>query len=122
MFSRTGGGDAMYIIAAVLVEEQDWPGLMNYIRRERHMLSVDFIAEQEKYLAADYSSELAGMYADGVLSQLNGRTGRKHYQYACRYIRRMKKMGAEQEAETLMQHMRETYPKRRALLEELDKV
>ena len=57
-----------------------------------------------------------------IIKYVESNMGRNHYQNACRYLRRMIKMGARDKAEELILHFREKYPQRRALMEELRKV
>ena len=47
--------------------------------------------------------------------------GRDHYQTACRYIRRMIKLGGKTKADKLIAQLRTLYAKRPALMQELDR-
>ncbi|WP_024770563.1 hypothetical protein [Aquimarina macrocephali] len=48
--------------------------------------------------------------------------GRKHYKTACRYLRRMKKLGSKDQANSLSKDFKEKHPQRRALTDELRRV
>ena len=48
--------------------------------------------------------------------------GRDNYQTACRYIRQLNKMGEFEKAYQIIKQLRELYYKRKALMEELDKI
>ena len=62
------------------------------------------------------------MYRDNILSYMKHYMGREHYQTACAYIRRMIKLGEEPMAMELVETLKTTYHKRRALLEELARI
>lgn len=69
-----------------------------------------------------YSNEMASLYRELVLDYLERYMGRAHYQTACRYIRRMIKLGARNAAGELAQDLKTIYPVRRSLLKELSRV
>jgi Zn-dependent oligopeptidase len=48
--------------------------------------------------------------------------GRNYYQNACRYMRRMKKLGGNEQVNELIELFRKQYPQRKALMEELNKI
>jgi hypothetical protein len=106
-------------IAGIYVKEAWWNRLFELVKSSPTLYTLD---AYEKYLRKDYASELAGMYADAVVEYLQNSIGRDHYQKACRYLRRIKKLGAPATAETVIQSLRAKYPQRRALLEELEMV
>ena len=82
-------------------------------------ISLDHIVNYEKYLVNQYPKELARLYEDGVIELLADNTGRNHYKDACRYIRRMIKVGAKEEADALVITLKQKYRQRYALIEEL---
>ena len=84
--------------------------------------SLDNIHQNEAYLSKDYNKELLEFYNERILNYIENYIGRNHYQTACRYIRRMKKLGGIKEAYSLIETLREKYPQRRALMDELSKV
>ena len=48
--------------------------------------------------------------------------GRNHYQTACRYLRRMKKLDGNDKVNELIELFRKQYPQRKALIDELTRV
>lgn len=70
----------------------------------------------------DYSNEIIDMYAAGIIKYMEGSVGRKHYQSACRYLRRMIKLGGREKVNNTISILREKYPQRRVLMEELNNV
>jgi hypothetical protein len=84
--------------------------------------SLQNIERAESHLGKIYPQELATLYNDGILDLMKSSMGRSAYQEACRYIRRMKKLGCADMAEQLITKLRTLYPSRRALMEELGSV
>lgn len=84
--------------------------------------SLEQIKYNEKYLAADYSPELIALYRKALIKYVDEFLGRTYYQTACAYLTRIKKLDGEKEAEQLIQYFKETYPRRRALIEELNNI
>ena len=76
----------------------------------------------ESYFTQRHPDQLAELYAKRILEYMSHNMGRDHYQTACRFIRKIIKLGERQVANDLIDTLRKTYPQRRALLEELNKV
>ena len=76
--------------------------------------------ENEQYLKRDYPNELIDLYAAGILLFMAEKVGRKYYKAACRYIRKIKRLGHLKKAKEVETTLRDLYPQRKALLEELD--
>lgn len=106
------------VLAKIYITEKWWDRLLDLVRETKHL---SYIQHYEKYLATDYSEELAGLYEKGIIDYLNVNTGRKHYQEACRYLQRMLKLGGRTRVRNLIEDLRREYPQRRALLDELDR-
>lgn len=106
-------------IANIYIREQWWNRLMQLVMQHP---SLHYIELYEKQLVKDYAPELAELYAHAIADYLKNSTGRNHYQHACRYLRRMKKLGASEKVNRLVDEFRKQYPQRRALLEELNMV
>lgn len=84
--------------------------------------SLNTIAQYEGVLAKIYPSELVNLYALAVAEYLKTNVGRNHYQHACRYLRRMIKLGGREKTSELVALLRAEYPQRKALMEELKSV
>ncbi len=106
-------------IAQLRIWESQWDKLFGLLSRNA---SLRRIAEVDRYLVRDYAAGLAAMYRTGILDYMKRSVGREHYREVCRYLRRMIKLDARTEAETLIAELRATYRARRALMEELDNV
>ena len=107
------------LIRKIYIKQQWWNRLFELLKQTD---SLENIETEEEYLAKDYASELIQMYSNRLKNYVEKFIGREHYQKACRYLRRMKKLGGETEVNSLIEHFRKTYPMRKALLDELNKV
>ncbi|MFV0573288.1 MAG: SWIM zinc finger family protein [Xanthomarina gelatinilytica] len=103
----------------IYIDEQWWDRLFLMLKQNR---SLDNIHLNEAYLSKDYNKELLEFYSESILNYVENYIGRNHYQTACRYIRRMKKLGGLNEVNTLVETLKEKYPQRRALMDELSKI
>ena len=107
------------LIASIFIKEEWWSRLLELVKKSPDLNTID---HYEKYLSKHYANELIELYANGVLKYMKNSMGRDHYQNACRYIRKIIKLGARDKANEIISYLRTEYPKRKALMEELDKV
>jgi len=107
------------VIGKIYISEKWWQKLLQLIRETPHL---PYIQRYEQYLAAEYPGELAELYEQGVIDYLRKSMGRDHYKEACRFMRRMIKLGARDRVNSLVEKLRKEYPKRKALMEELDRI
>jgi len=106
-------------VAAIFVREEWWSRLLDLVKKE---CSLDRLAKYEKPLAKHYPNELADLYAERIIEYVEDRVGRDYYRTACRYIRRMIKLGARDKADEVISQLRQTHYRKKALMEELDNV
>jgi hypothetical protein len=85
-------------------------------------LSMENIQQDEQYLLKDYSAELIELYSERIINYIEKYIGRNNYQTACRYLRRMKKLGGNDKVNELVELFRKQYPQRKALMDELTRV
>ncbi|MGB4205157.1 MAG: SWIM zinc finger family protein [Bacteroidales bacterium] len=107
------------LIANIFIKEEWWDKLLELVKESPDFNTIDYY---EKYLSKRYTDEIVNLYANGILKYLRNKMGRDHYQTACRYIRKIIKLGAKDKANEIVSHLRTEYPKRKALLEELNKI
>ncbi len=103
----------------IYIKEKWWDRLFLLLKENA---SLENIESNEKYLSKDYSQELVHLYNDSLIKYVDSFMSRKHYQTACRYLRRMKKLGGSEKVNELIEYFKTTYPKRKALLDELSRV
>ncbi len=107
------------LIREIYIKEEWWERLFMMLKQN---LSLENIQENEQYLAKDYSAELIELYSERLTNYVEKFVGRNHYQTACRYLRRMKKLGGSERVNKLIELFRKQYPQRKALIDELTKV
>jgi len=107
------------LIASILIKEEWWDRLLELVKKTPDLNTID---HYEKHLSKHYANEIVELYANGILKYMKNSMKRDHYQNACRYIRKIIKLGARDKANEIISYLRTEYPKRKALLEELDKV
>lgn len=107
------------LIREIYIKEEWWDRLMLMLKEN---LSLENIEQNEQYLSKDYSSELIELYSERITKYVDKFVGRNHYQTACRYLRRMKKLGGNDKVNKLIGLFRTQYPQRRALMDELNRI
>ncbi len=108
-----------YRVADIYIREKWWPRLMQYVEENA---SFELIQDNEKYLKKSYSTELAMLYRQCIVVYLEKNVSRSHYERACKYIRRMRKLGEAEMAQDLIEFLKHLYPRRPALLQELNAI
>ena len=107
------------LVGSIYIKEEKWDKLWEMVKENPDLSTIE---RYETYLSKHYSDELVDLYANQILDYLNRNMGRDHYQTACRYIRRMIKLGGKTKADKLIAQLRTLYAKRPALMQELDRV
>ncbi len=109
--------NAINILTSILIEEKRYKDLLEVVRKSPNIYTIE---KYEKYLKSQFSEELVKLYAQGIISFLERKTGRKYYLEACRILRKMKKLGGEKTVERLVAALKEHYKRRPALIDELN--
>ncbi len=107
------------LLAKIFIAEKWWSRLLALLKKHT---SLENIETYEKHLSVDYADVLIEMYTERLEKFVDSYLGRNNYQTACRYLRRMKKLGGSIKVESMIVNFRHKYPQRRALIEELNKV
>ena len=107
------------LISGIFISEGWTERLLNLVGQSPNLYTIDKYAS---YLSEKYAAELVALYARAVSDYLKEKVGRDHYQEACRYLRRMIKLGGRAKVTELIADFRQRYPQRRALMEELERV
>ncbi len=106
-------------IAGIYIKEKWWARLWEFVKESPNLETVK---QYEPHLSKDYAPEIIAIYGKGVSLYMKEAVGRSHYQNACRYLRRMIKLGGKNEADKVILQLRKLYPRRKALMEELNNV
>ncbi|MBE0424674.1 MAG: SWIM zinc finger family protein [Lutibacter sp.] len=107
------------LIAKIYIKEKWWDKLLELLKQNPALGTIE---SYEKHLSNDYPNELVELYATQVLEYMQDNVGRNYYQTACRYLRRMIKLGGRETTEKIISNLRTQYPQRKALMDELNKV
>jgi len=107
------------LIRKIYIKEEWWDRLFLMLKQN---LSMENIKYNEQYLSKDYSSDLIELYSERIINYVEKFIGRNHYQTACRYLRRMKKLGGSEKVNELIGLFKKQYPQRKALIDELSRV
>lgn len=116
---KAKGWIGFHSIADMYIWEKQWEKLLDYLTDNA---SLDNMQYAESYLMKQFPEQLVDLYYTNIKAYLQNSIGREYYQAACRFIRRMIKLGGRDKANVLIAELRKQYPQRRALLEELNKV
>lgn len=107
----------VHLVARIYINEGWWDKLLALVQKYPYF---EFIELYEQQLAPHYSVEIIGLYEKNVERYLEENVGRDHYQYACRMIRRIIKLGGKDIAHKIVLYLRQKYPNRIALMDELN--
>lgn len=107
------------LIRTIYIKEAWWDRLFALVKQN---CSLDTIEQNEIHLSKDYAPEIVQLYRERLLKYVDKYVGRSHYQKACRYLRRMKKLGGGEKVDDLIVFFKEEYPQRKALMDELSRV
>ncbi|MFN0189435.1 MAG: SWIM zinc finger domain-containing protein [Bacteroidia bacterium] len=107
------------LLSSIFIKEGWWDRLLNLVKKNP---TLDRIEQFEKVLSEDYSKELVLLYCDAIKKYMEQNTGRKYYQSACRYLRRIIKLGGQSEVDRIVANFRVQYYQRKALMEELNRL
>ena len=101
----------------ILAQENETVLLMEQVRAHQ-----DAVFLYGNMLTPQYSEEIYALCAAVIRREAERINGRKDYQMLCRRLRSLAGFGGTAEAQALIHELRQAYPRRRALLEELEQV
>jgi len=107
------------LVAHILIWEERWENLLLHISKEPTLNTLD---RYQEYIVKDYSKELALLYRKAIFDFLLNHAQRTYYQTACKYMRKLRKMGEGELVDSMVTDLRKMYSTRYALLEEMNKV
>ena len=107
------------LLRKIYIEEHSWKELLGLVSQNASIYSLE---SNEEFLAREFTDEFLELYSQVIKEYLEDNVSRKHYKTACRYLRRMKKIGGSKKVTELIGLFQQKYPQRRALMEELNNV
>lgn len=111
----------VYLLADIFVAEKLWERLFNLLSKKPDLVDLDHYG---KHLAGAYPQQLGGLYGQAAANHLNKThtLNRKEYRHVCRFLRRMKKLGAGEELQAAVERIKKEHGNRPALLDELSRL
>lgn len=106
-------------IAEIYIRENKFDKLLELITS---FTGLELLKAYDMYLSAKYPSKLAELYARELPAFLELNAARNHYKEACRILNRIRLLGRKDLFDQLIDKFRQTYPKRKALIEELNQL
>jgi hypothetical protein len=106
-------------IAGIFIKEGWVERLLELVRKSPDLRTI---GQYETHLSEKYSTDVVDLYVNALLAYMKANVGRSHYKEACRYLRRVIKLGAREKANEVISFFRTQYRNRTALMEELRSV
>ncbi len=106
-------------LADIFIEEKYKARLLKLLQLNSQ--EINFIDEYSKHIKKEYSGELILLYEEGIKKYAEN-TGRNYYNDVAGYLKKLQKInGGEKKVKWLLYFFRQTYKRRRAMMEILDK-
>ena len=106
-------------VASLYIREKKTEKLLEMVKTVK---TLETLEHYDSYCTKDYPKEIADLYSYLILKYLEQNVSREHYHTACRYIIRMRKYGEKGRADQLVEKLRALYPRRPALMDELNMI
>ncbi len=113
------GRNCVYALPQIYIREERWQDLMGYVQKSS---SSGVLENFTKHLASRFPDELSAVYEKVIVEDLAPQMGRGNYQYLCKFLRRLHKLGDKDRVRRLVAELSEKYSNRPAMLEELSRV
>lgn len=108
-----------YNLKFIYIREEMWD---EYLKMLSDDPALHYMEEAEPYFKDIHREEFVTLYCNAIRKYAEDNMGRDSYIAVTRYIRHIKKFGEKETAENLAKELKERYPKRRAMIEELAKL
>ncbi|MBT6958177.1 MAG: hypothetical protein HN996_07140 [Opitutae bacterium] len=106
------------LVPQLLVKEEMWDELLTLMQSGNRYT----IEPYRKYLEPRFPEAVCEIYERHLKTLLEEKVNRKGYKEACRYLRRIHKLGQAEFATKIVLELRRQYSNRRALMDELNKL
>ncbi|WP_341300959.1 SWIM zinc finger family protein [Lysinibacillus sp. FSL H8-0500] len=103
-----------YLYPKLIVEEQHTARILAYCQEQPQR-----IIQYYPHIKESYYEEVCALFIDTITAEAKIASNRKRYQDVCYSINKMRQAGYSVEAGQLIKDLLQTYPKRRAFIEEL---
>ncbi len=105
-----------HLYAEILKSEHEWVLLFELLKQDNSL-----IEQCAEVLAPYYPKEIFRMYSEMILHRATDVNDRRGYRWICGSIEKLSKLGGTAEATNVINSLREKYPRRAALIDELGK-
>lgn len=112
-------GGFNYRLAAIYQEEKRLADLMEMIAAHPNLGLLD---DYRKLLSSDYRELYIKLYDKGVRHKMEHSSDRQKYRECCYYLEVLLELGAQDNVRQIITDWEETYPRRRAMLEEIKRI
>ncbi|NUU61572.1 hypothetical protein [Paenibacillus agri] len=112
---RSWSADSLY--RRILVEENETQRLFNYVKEYKRA-----VLEYYPHLVSKYADDVFALFSQLILEETAVSSNRKEYQKVCGMIRHLIKAGGKLQAEMIIEQLCNDYPKRSAMIDELQKI
>lgn len=117
---KRGNWNGFGVTHDICVEEKRWEILKNNLFNTSHFSTLK---QYGRYILTHFDKEtLRDMYALAVASKLKDTSGRSGYKEACKGIIQMKSLSDREFITNFIQSFKDKYPKRKAMVDELNKI
>lgn len=110
-------GSDYFKLRFIYIEEGMWE---EYMQLLKHNASLANMEEAEKHLAGRYHDDFIRLYETAICEYAEHNLGRSAYAEVTRYLRRLKKLGEGALVNKLVDDFKAKYPRRRAMMDELN--
>lgn len=104
------------LLPKIYIREKMYAPLLEIVKSDPGFHTITMY---EKHLIKDYKKEIIDLYEHAIFQFLEDNEGRSKYRKAVSYIQKIKNMGATEVSKSIVSRLKQLYPRRRALLEEL---
>lgn len=108
------------LLAWLYAQQGRWADLMALVQAGPQGLWL--LENYREALEEHYPETIGGLYEKAVEVIMQSATGRDDYQRCVVYLRRMKALDLVEQAEAIVQRLKERYPRRRAMFDELSRL
>ena len=111
------GWKAASLFQSLIKEENDLSEMLMFVQK-----NPGYIEEYADKLIGQYEDEIQKIYKNSIESAASRASNRKGYQSICQMIRRYGKLIGKQHRQTIVDELRNSYPRKPAFLDELSKL
>ena len=106
-----------YWFATEMIEEKQWAALLRYYQK-----NPLYLENYARYLVQDYREEIKYLFMQKISENARTVANRSHYQSLRQTLQNFQHLGFQEEVVSIVTQLKELYPKRRILHQELSKI